>query len=134
MRNAHPDMAATHPAVNEFGILNSFWFALSAFMQQGCDLSPRSLSGRIVGSVWWFFTLILVSSYTANLAAFLTVERMVTPIKSPEDLASQNEVQYGTLYQGSTMKFFEVSFYFLLILSRFAQFCAVQKITKLRFI
>lgn len=95
-------------AVNEFGILNSFWFALSAFMQQGCDLSPRSLSGRIVGSVWWFFTLILVSSYTANLAAFLTVERMVTPIKSPEDLASQNEVQYGTLYQGSTMQFFEV--------------------------
>lgn len=95
-------------AINEFGILNSFWFALSAFMQQGCDLSPRSLSGRIVGSVWWFFTLILVSSYTANLAAFLTVERMVTPIKSPEDLASQNEVQYGTLYQGSTMQFFEV--------------------------
>lgn len=96
------------PFVNEFGILNSFWFALSAFMQQGCDLSPRSLSGRIVGSVWWFFTLILVSSYTANLAAFLTVERMVTPIKSPEDLASQTEVQYGTLYQGSTMQFFEV--------------------------
>ncbi|KAG7283094.1 hypothetical protein CRUP_033040, partial [Coryphaenoides rupestris] len=35
-----------------------------------------SLSGRIVGGVWWFFTLIIISSYTANLAAFLTVERM----------------------------------------------------------
>ena len=36
----------------------------------------RSVSGRIVGGIWWFFTLIVISSYTANLAAFLTVERM----------------------------------------------------------
>ena len=49
--------------------------------------SIRSISGRMVGAVWWFFTLILISSYTANLAAFLTVERMVTPINSAEDLA-----------------------------------------------
>lgn len=62
------------------------------------------------GSVWWFFTLILISSYTANLAAFLTVERMVTPINSPEDLASQTEVQYGTLLHGSTWDFFRVTF------------------------
>ncbi|XP_055385566.1 glutamate receptor 1 isoform X2 [Condylostylus longicornis] len=96
-------------AVNEFSILNSFWFALAAFMQQGCDISPRSISGRIVGSVWWFFTLILISSYTANLAAFLTVERMVTPINSPEDLARQTEVQYGTLLHGSTWDFFRRS-------------------------
>jgi hypothetical protein len=61
-----------------------------------------------VGSVWWFFTLILISSYTANLAAVLTVERMVAPINSPEDLASQTEVQYGTLYHGSTWDFFRV--------------------------
>lgn len=96
-------------AVNEFSILNSFWFALAAFMQQGCDISPRSISGRIVGAAWWFFTLILISSYTANLAAFLTVERMVTPINSPEDLAMQTEVQYGTLLHGSTWDFFRVS-------------------------
>lgn len=62
-----------------------------------------------MGSVWWFFTLILISSYTANLAAFLTVERMVAPINSPEDLASQTEVQYGTLSHGSTWDFFRVS-------------------------
>jgi hypothetical protein len=72
---------------------------------------PRSISGRIVGSVWWFFTLILISSYTANLAAFLTVERMVAPINSPEDLASQTEVEYGTLYHGSTWDFFRVGFF-----------------------
>ncbi|XP_048345839.1 glutamate receptor 1 isoform X4 [Sphaerodactylus townsendi] len=94
---------------NEFGIFNSLWFSLGAFMQQGCDISPRSLSGRIVGGVWWFFTLIIISSYTANLAAFLTVERMVSPIESAEDLAKQTEISYGTLDAGSTKEFFRRS-------------------------
>uniref|UniRef100_A0A3P8S4B1 Glutamate receptor n=1 Tax=Amphiprion percula TaxID=161767 RepID=A0A3P8S4B1_AMPPE len=94
---------------NDFGIFNSLWFSLGAFMQQGCDISPRSLSGRIVGGVWWFFTLIIISSYTANLAAFLTVERMVSPIESAEDLAKQTEIAYGTLDGGSTKEFFKRS-------------------------
>lgn len=71
-------------------------------------LFARSLSGRIVGGVWWFFTLIIISSYTANLAAFLTVERMVSPIESAEDLAKQTEIAYGTLDAGSTKEFFRV--------------------------
>lgn len=61
-----------------------------------------------MGSVWWFFTLIIISSYTANLAAFLTVERMLTPIESAEDLAKQTEIKYGTVRAGSTKAFFEV--------------------------
>lgn len=78
-------------------------------MQQGNNISPRSISGRIVSSVWWFFALILVASYTANLAAYLTVERMTTPITSPEELAGQTEVQYGMVDHGSTYEFFRVS-------------------------
>ena len=30
--------------INDFTMLNSLWFALGAFMRQGCDLSPRSVS------------------------------------------------------------------------------------------
>ena len=71
-------------------------------------LSCRSLSGRIAGSSWWFFTLILISTYTANLAAFLTVERMLTPIKSADDLVKQTRIKYGTLESGSSKEFFEV--------------------------
>uniref|UniRef100_A0A8C8K2T3 Glutamate receptor n=1 Tax=Oncorhynchus tshawytscha TaxID=74940 RepID=A0A8C8K2T3_ONCTS len=109
-----PEEGSTEPGPtdqppNEFGIFNSLWFSLGAFMQQGCDISPRSLSGRIVGGVWWFFTLIIISSYTANLAAFLTVERMVSPIESAEDLAKQTEIAYGTLDSGSTKEFFRRS-------------------------
>jgi len=67
------------------------------------------LAGRIIGSSWWFFTLIIISSYTANLAAFLTIERMLTPIDSADDLAKQSEIQYGTVDAGSTKDFFRVS-------------------------
>ena len=75
-------------------------------MQQGSDLNPRAASTRIVGGIWWFFTLIIISSYTANLAAFLTVERMATPIENADDLAEQSLIHYGTLLGGSTMTFF----------------------------
>ena len=43
------------------------------------------------------------------LAAFLTVERMVTPIESVEDLARQTEIKYGVLRGGSTQAFFDVT-------------------------
>ena len=114
---------------NDFTIFNTFWFCLAAFMQQGIDIAPkfylsffvltlrfyiltlfkyRSISGRLVTSAWWFFTLILISSYTANLAAFLTVDRMVSPIESAEDLAKQSSIQYGTVESGTTKEFFRV--------------------------
>lgn len=56
----------------------------------------------------WAFTLIIISSYTANLAAFLTVQRMEVPIESPDDLADQTNIEYGTIHGGSTMTFFMV--------------------------
>lgn len=56
----------------------------------------------------WAFTLIIISSYTANLAAFLTVQRMEVPIESPDDLADQTNIGYGTIHGGSTMTFFMV--------------------------
>uniref|UniRef100_A0A0K2U860 Glutamate receptor, ionotropic kainate 2like [Nasonia vitripennis] n=1 Tax=Lepeophtheirus salmonis TaxID=72036 RepID=A0A0K2U860_LEPSM len=94
---------------NDFTLPNSFWFAIGTLMQQGSDVNPKAASTRIVGGIWWFFTLIMISSYTANLAAFLTVERMATPIESAEDLAKQSNIGYGTLAGGSTMTFFRDS-------------------------
>lgn len=56
----------------------------------------------------WAFTLIIISSYTANLAAFLTVQRMEVPVESADDLADQTNIEYGTIHAGSTMTFFQV--------------------------
>ena len=62
----------------------------------------------MVAGMWWFFTLIMISSYTANLAAFLTVTRMESPIESAEDLSKQHTIKYGTVLGGSTNAFFRV--------------------------
>ncbi|MFH4975025.1 hypothetical protein AB6A40_001734 [Gnathostoma spinigerum] len=74
------------------------------------DLSNfRAPSGRIASSAWWLFTLIIVSSYTANLAAFLTLEKMTPPIESVDDLAAQRTILYGIVKGGSTEAFFKDS-------------------------
>ncbi|XP_045024645.1 glutamate receptor ionotropic, kainate 2 isoform X1 [Daphnia magna] len=107
--NPYPCVADPTVIRNQFSLGNSFWFTVGTLMQQGSDLNPKAASTRIVGSIWWFFTLIIISSYTANLAAFLTVERMASPIESAQDLAEQREISYGILESGSTMTFFRDS-------------------------
>ncbi|XP_043936952.1 glutamate receptor ionotropic, kainate 4 [Protopterus annectens] len=97
--------------VNQYSLGNSLWFPVGGFMQQGSTIAPRALSTRCVSGVWWAFTLIIISSYTANLAAFLTVQRMDVPIESVDDLADQTAIEYGTIHGGSTMTFFQNSRY-----------------------
>ncbi|XP_069128791.1 glutamate receptor 4-like [Argopecten irradians] len=100
--------SATGPS-DDFSMLNSLWSNLGALMMQGSDIFPRSISGRTAESAWWFFTLILISSYTANLAAFLTVEQFSIPIDSVDDLAKQQTIKYGCMGGGSTITFFKES-------------------------
>ncbi|XP_069972392.1 glutamate receptor ionotropic, kainate 2-like isoform X1 [Penaeus vannamei] len=94
---------------NSFTLLNSLWFIIGTFLCQGADIAPKAVSTRIVAGIWWFFTLIMISSYTANLAAFLTVERMDSPIEGAEDLAKQTKIKYGCKEGGSTYAFFRDS-------------------------
>ena len=59
--------------------------------------------------MWYMTTIIVVASYTANLAAFLTVTRMETPIANADDLVKQTEIKYGAVQSGTTAQFFKVS-------------------------
>ena len=95
-----------------------------ATMLPGCDLMPRAASTRLISTVWWLFTLIIISSYTANLAAFLTVERMTMDIESADDLSRQTEIKYGTVFGGSSMTFFKVSTTFLMV--TLSYLCRIQ--------
>lgn len=107
--NPHPCRQDDQVLMNDFSLLNSFWFTTGSLMQQGSDLQPKSMSTRTIAGIWYFFTLITISSYTANLAAFLTVEKTVFPIESAEDLSMQSEIKYGCVEKGSTRSFFEDS-------------------------
>jgi len=108
-QNPHPCRQMPDILENKFSILNSTWFAIGSLMQQGSDIMPRATSTRMVAGVWWFFTLIMISSYTANLAAFLTVAQMDSPITSVDDLAKQTKIKYGCLGSGSSRSFFKSS-------------------------
>lgn len=68
----------------------------------------RGVPTRLTVAVWWFFALIVTSSYTANLAAFLTKEQMEESIQNVEDLAKESKIKYGLLSGGSTETFFRV--------------------------
>ncbi|XP_033958833.1 glutamate receptor ionotropic, kainate 3 [Pseudochaenichthys georgianus] len=107
--DAHPCNPGSDVVENNFTLFNSFWFGVGSLMQQGSELMPKALSTRIIGGIWWFFTLIIISSYTANLAAFLTVERMDSPVDSADDIAKQTKIEYGVVKDGATMTFFKKS-------------------------
>ncbi|XP_070394605.1 glutamate receptor ionotropic, kainate 2-like isoform X2 [Dermacentor albipictus] len=105
----HPCVPEEGDLQNQFNLPNSFWFTTGAIMQQGSEITPIATSTRIASSMWWFFSLIMISSYTANLAAFLTAQRMTAPIENANDLAKQTKISYGCLDGGSTYRFFENS-------------------------
>ncbi|KAJ9591183.1 hypothetical protein L9F63_002254, partial [Diploptera punctata] len=107
--NPHPCNPDPGELENTFNLLNCLWFSIGSLMGQGCDLLPKAVSTRMVASVWWFFALIMISSYTANLAAFLTLNRLESTISNAEDLAKQYKIKYGTMHGGSTHSFFKNS-------------------------
>ena len=49
----------------------------------------------------------MIATYTANLAAFLTVSRLDTPIESLDDLAKQFKTKYAPQESTSTETYFK---------------------------
>ncbi|KYB25025.1 hypothetical protein TcasGA2_TC031399 [Tribolium castaneum] len=95
--------------VNQLSLRNCVWFMVGSLMQQGSEIAPIAFSTRMVAGMWWFFTLIMVSSYTANLAAFLTTESPDLPFKDVFELvqvAEKKGIKFGAKINGSTEKFF----------------------------
>ena len=43
-------------------------------------------------SGWWLFCLIIISTYTANLAAFLTVKNIQAPLNKLDDLLNRQGI------------------------------------------
>lgn len=67
----------------------------------------------MTAGIWWFFTLIMVSSYTANLAAFLATENPDIPFNDVYELverAPKTNIKYGAKNKGATMNFFRVNY------------------------
>jgi len=66
-------------------------------------------------SFWWIFTILVLSTYTANLAAYLTITIVDSPINSLQELAAQDKIR-PLLFTGSNLHtLFQVSFTFKVI-------------------
>ena len=64
----------------------ALWFTWGVLLNSGIgESTPRSLSGRVLGMFWACFTMIMISSYTANLAAFLVLDRPEADISGIND-------------------------------------------------
>ena len=80
----------------EFTLKESFWFALTSFTPQGGGEAPKALSSRTLVAAYWLFVVLMLATFTANLAAFLTVERMqVSSIVTFNN--NQNDFSFLTL-------------------------------------
>lgn len=91
---------------DESNFSNSLWFVVGSLMQQGTENTPRSMSCRTIGFFWWLFVLVIISSYTANLAAFMTHSQIVTEIQSLKELAHSTEA-YGTVQDSQVHEYFK---------------------------
>ncbi|XP_015795628.1 uncharacterized protein LOC107371996 [Tetranychus urticae] len=91
-----------------FNLKESFWFCLISLTPQGGGEAPSGLSGRLLAATWWLFGFILVASYTANLAAFLTVSRLDKNIDTFAQMSKQYKVRYTGIKDTFTDEYFRL--------------------------
>jgi ABC-type amino acid transport substrate-binding protein len=85
------------------GLGAAFWWSAVTMTTVGYgDKSPQSLGGRIVGVLWMFSSILLISVFTAAVASALTVSSLESPVHSPEDL---RKVRVGTVPSSTSAEF-----------------------------
>ncbi|XP_035014997.2 probable glutamate receptor isoform X1 [Hippoglossus stenolepis] len=94
---------------HDFTLLHSFWYITGALTLQGAGPHPKGLSGRVVSAIWWLFALMLLACYFGNFNSMLHSNSKHGSIRSFEDLANQDVIDYGTIESGSTTFFFKSS-------------------------
>ena len=98
-----------HPGpCREFTLKESFWFAMTSFTPQGGGETPKALSSRVLVAAYWLFVVLMLATFTANLAAFLTVERMQETVKSLEELNRQSKINYTVMRDSPYLEYFQV--------------------------
>ena len=69
------------------GLWDSFWWSAVTMTTVGYgDKSPKTVGGRIVGLIWMFTAIVIISGFTASIASSLTVGQLSLDISNLEDL------------------------------------------------
>jgi ABC-type amino acid transport substrate-binding protein len=77
------------------GIASGFWWSTVTMTTVGYgDKAPVTSAGRLVALGWMLCSVIIVSLFTATVASNLTVDRLATELRRPDDL---DRVRVGTV-------------------------------------
>lgn len=92
------------------GILNGIWWSAVTMTTVGYgDKSPKTLGGRIVGVIWMFAAIILISSITAGITSSLTIKKMEN---SSELIVDYKKIKIGTVNNSATERWLSDNFFF----------------------
>ncbi|NP_001191411.1 NMDA-type glutamate receptor precursor [Aplysia californica] len=90
---------------------SAMWFSWGVLLNSGIgEGTPRSFSARVLGMVWAGFAMIIVASYTANLAAFLVLDRpeaLISGIDDPRLRNPNKKFKYATVKGSATEMYFK---------------------------
>jgi ABC-type amino acid transport substrate-binding protein len=87
------------------GIGSGFWWAAVTMTTVGYgDKSPRTPAGRVIGFLWMFTAVIIISFFTASIASSLTVSQLDSRVNGEEDLPF---VRVGILENSATRFYME---------------------------
>jgi len=93
------------------GIGSGFWWSAVTMTTVGYgDKAPVTLAGRIVGLIWMFAAIIIISSFTAAITSSLTVTQLESVIKGPEDLPKVTVGTIANTTSESYLKQIQISF------------------------
>ncbi len=95
-RKVNPEM---WPTKFKKGFWESIWWTISVLLVGGADnKGPIGVAGRVVGIMWMFLSVVIISFFTANLTSKLTINTLKSEIDNVSDLVGK---KVGTI-TGST--------------------------------
>ena len=91
------------------GLLSGIWWSAVTMTTVGYgDKAPQSLGGRILGVVWMFTAIIIISGFTGSIASSLTVNSTVARRSSLYDFKDRS---VATIKGSSTEDFLKTRFF-----------------------
>ncbi len=91
------------------GLWSGIWWSAVTMTTVGYgDKSPKSVGGRIVGLIWMFAAIIMISGFTASIASSLTVNQLGWDKSKIDDY---KETRIATVERSATQHFLKRHFF-----------------------